>query len=63
MAENTDLPWNKPPLNEWSMVGMNHYFVNGQRHLFVAMVKDGRCIKAEGVDEQQVFAALSAAAQ
>jgi hypothetical protein len=41
---------------------MNHYFVNGERHLFVAMVKDGRCIKAEGADEQQVFTVLATAA-
>lgn len=40
------------PLDEWSIIGMNHYFVSDQRFLFVAMAKDGRCIKEEGHDDQ-----------
>jgi len=44
-------PWQNPPLNEWSIVGMNHYVVNGHRQLFVAMMKDGQCIKEEGNDD------------
>ena len=52
------MPWNTPPLNEWSIVGMNHYFVKGRRYLFVAMARDGRLIQAEGTDEQLVFASL-----
>ena len=41
-------PWNSPHLKSWSIVGMNHYKVGGVRHLFVAMNRDGRLIKAEG---------------
>ncbi len=48
-------PWLQKPLDEWAIVGMNHYFVNGQRFLFVAMVKDGRCIKAEGQDDRYLW--------
>jgi hypothetical protein len=59
----SEFPWNALPLEDWAIVGMNHYFVHGQRHLFVAMIKDGRCIKAEGINEQQVFADLCTAAE
>lgn len=52
---NNILPWNCPELVDWSIVGMNHYFVNGQKHLFVALIKGNRCIKAEGTDEAKVF--------
>ena len=44
-------PWQFKPLNEWAIVGMNHYHVNGERFLFVAMTKDGRCITEEGPDD------------
>lgn len=51
------MPWKE--MKGWSIVGMNHYFVEGakkERHLFVAMVnRAGRCIKAEGPDESAVF--------
>lgn len=45
--------WNPPWafLPNWSIVGMNHYFVEGEKRLFVAMVKDGLCIKEEGKDD------------
>lgn len=38
-------------LIEWDIVGMNHYHVDGNRYLFVAMSKNGRLIKCEGLDE------------
>lgn len=44
-------PWLQKPLDEWTIVGMNHYFVDGKRKLFVAMVKGDRCIKEEGDDD------------
>ena len=59
----TDLPWNHIVLRPWSIVGMNHYHRDGRRRLFVAMTKDGRCIKAEGWDEALVFERLIAMAQ
>lgn len=52
------LPWQAPPLNAWAIIGMNHYFIEGRKHLFVAMGRDGRYIKAEGEDERKVFADL-----
>ena len=48
-------PWQRGPLNEWAIVGMNHYHVNGERHLFVAMVKDGKCINEEGLDDEYLW--------
>jgi hypothetical protein len=48
-------PWLMKPLDEWSIVGMNHYFLNGQKRLFVAMIKDGRCIKEEGADDEYLW--------
>lgn len=57
------LLWNEPPLDMWAIVGMNHYFVEGKKYLFVAMMRDGRCIKAEGVDEHKVFQELAEAAR
>ena len=43
-------PWQVKPLDEWSIVGMNHYHVDGTKRLFVAMTKDGLSIQAEGPD-------------
>lgn len=52
------LPWNRPELAGWEIVGMNHYHVKGKRCLFVAMTRDRRCITAEGSNEQAVFGLL-----
>jgi len=49
------LPWMMAPLNEWDIVGMNHYLIGGERWLFVAMVRDGRCIKEEGKDDEYLW--------
>lgn len=43
------------PLNEWDIVGMNHYYVNGEKFLFVTMQKDGRLIKEEGKDDEHLW--------
>jgi len=48
-------PWIQKPLDEWSIVGMNHYTINGERRLFVAMTKDGRCIQEEGRDDMYLW--------
>jgi hypothetical protein len=48
-------PWQTSTLADWSIVGMNHYHVNGERRLFVAMVKDGTCIKEEGPDDDYLW--------
>ncbi|MBU1567760.1 MAG: hypothetical protein KJ630_19310 [Proteobacteria bacterium] len=53
------MPWDVSALSGWSVVGMNHYHVGGKRHLFCAMVKGDRCIKAEGKNESEVFLALA----
>lgn len=54
-------PWNKPIFKDWSIIGMNHYFLAPRmRCLFVAMAHpSGRYVKAEGADEDQVFEELT----
>ncbi len=49
------LPWKRGILKEWSIVGMNHYFVGGKKRLYVAMVKGGVCIKSEGLDSDLIW--------
>lgn len=54
------MPWDRVELRGWSIVGMNHYYVNGERRLFCAMTNSaGRCIKAEDCDEVEVFKSLA----
>jgi len=55
--ENTDssVPWKLSPLHEWSIIGMNHYHVNGERFLFVAMTRGNRYITEEGKDDQYLW--------
>lgn len=48
-------PWLKGPLIDWSIVGMNHYHVDGVRFLYVSMVKDGVCITEEGTDDEHLW--------
>jgi hypothetical protein len=43
------------PLDQWSIIGMNHYYIAGERFLFVAMAKDGQCIKEEGRDDEYLW--------
>lgn len=53
------MPWDRPELVGWDIIGMNHYSVRGTRRLFVAMVKEGQAIRAEGPNEHAVFAELA----
>ncbi len=50
-------PWKMPPLNEWSIVGMNHYHQEGEKRLYVAMtrISDGKCIQVEGRDDKYLW--------
>lgn len=48
-------PWQMKPLDQWSIVGMNHYFIDGERRLYVAMVKGNLCIKEEGKDDEYLW--------
>lgn len=45
-------PWKLKPLDEWSIIGMNHYHHNGEVFMFVAMTKGDRCIIEEGKDDK-----------
>jgi len=56
-------PWESPALEGWSIVGMNHYFVKGERFLFVAMVKGDKAIQSEGRPDVHVWNTLWAKAQ
>jgi hypothetical protein len=48
-------PWMMTPLNEWSIVEMNHYHLAGEKRLFVAMKKDDKCIVEEGKDDEHLW--------
>lgn len=49
------LPWAEPPLDEWDIIGMNHYHIQDCRCLFVAMTKGNRFIISEGPSDELVF--------
>jgi len=55
MTDEFRPPWAMKPLDEWAIVGMNHYHKDGKRFLFVAMTKGGRCIVAEGADDRYLW--------
>lgn len=55
MTLGDHVPWMKRPLNEWSIVGMNHYHVAQERLLFVAMTKNDKCIVEEGKDDEYLW--------
>ena len=48
-------PWTQKPIDEWAIVGMNHYHLSGERRLFVAMTKGDRCIVEEGKDDEDLW--------
>ena len=50
-----EVPWRMKPLDEWAIVGMNHYHVEGERRLFVSMTKDDVCITEEGADDEYLW--------
>lgn len=51
-------PWQSETLKDWAICGMNHYHVQGKRLIFVSMTKDGRCITAEGLDNEAIWESL-----
>ena len=53
------LPWKRKEFDGWLIVGMNHYRIEGERRLFVAMAKHGRCIKSEGADNALIWEELA----
>lgn len=56
-------PWEIDALIDWDIVGMNHYHSEGGRRLFVAMTKDGCCIKAEGPETSEIWRSLAVQAE
>ena len=57
------LPWVRPELKNWDIIGMNHYHFGEARFLFVSMGRKGRYIKAEGADNQALWDDLAHQAQ
>ena len=57
MSRHDNKPWQQPPLDQWSICGMHHYHVAGEKFLFVSMTKtkDGLCITEEGRDDQHLW--------
>jgi len=59
MSDKMVFPWHMEPLDEWRIVGMNHYTgYNGDYCIYVAMMKGGRCIKAQGEDTDKIWRKL-----
>ncbi len=48
-------PFTDEIISSWSICGMNHYHVEGERYLFVSLVKDGRCVTHEGLVSDTLF--------
>ena len=48
-------PWQQGILSSWSILGMNHYFKNGYKQLFVVMGRGDKCIKEEGADSKYLW--------
>jgi hypothetical protein len=58
--ETTELPWQRPELKRWCIVGMNHYHMGGQRRIYVSMVWQGLVrITAEGLDDGAIWDSLA----
>lgn len=51
-------PWRTDKLKDWSISGMNHYHVKGEKSLFVSMTLNNYTIVAEGFDEIRVWGTL-----
>lgn len=50
------LPWHRPELKQWMIVGMNHYHMGAERWLYVSMIWRGvHCITAEGPDTSRLW--------
>lgn len=50
--------YNRKELKGWDIVGMNHYYVDDFRYLFIAMSKNGKLIKVEGFDNDKLWSQL-----
>jgi hypothetical protein len=56
-------PWQRPPLDKWNIGSMNHYFIKGERMIYVLMCKGHLCIKEEGKDDRYLWNRLLARAE
>lgn len=52
-------PWRRRELFDWNICGMNHYYVDDVRFLFVALTKYELCITAEGLDDEHIWEQLA----
>jgi hypothetical protein len=54
------LPWKESVFDNWSIIGMHHYRVQGRQYLFVAMGNSkNQVVKAHGYGDIGVFEALA----
>lgn len=58
-----EYPWHNEILRSWSICGMNHYYIQGMRHIYVSMTKNNLCITEEGVDTEAIWLSLTAKAK
>jgi hypothetical protein len=47
--------WKRSPLDQWNIIGMNIYHINGVEHLFVIMAKDDKYIYEVGPDDKYLW--------
>lgn len=51
-------PWKSNTLNSWSIIGMNHYHIDGKKYLFVSISKGNTCVTYEGLDDGSIWESL-----
>lgn len=56
--EESPPPWRVGVLVCWDICGMNHYYINGKKQLFVSMTRHGKCIREEGADNPEFWLRL-----
>ena len=54
-------PWSNPPFDKFDIIGLNHYYIDGKKHIFISMALHGtdKFIKAEGLDDENVWLKLA----
>ncbi len=61
-VERVALPWERPELAGWRIVGMNHYHIQDGWRIYVSMTRGSACITVEGPDTIAVWDDLARAA-
>ena len=54
-------PWEISPFDKFDIIGLNHYYIDDKKHIFVCMSLHGtnKFIKAEGLDSENIWLKLA----